>query len=93
MLPTSYDDRAGAEMSASLVEEGSLIIADLGYRGEEFQTRMYEEQGMLVLTGADIVSQSLKITHSMVRETVEGIFSSLCGRFATRVYSRSWHGL
>ncbi len=93
MLPTSYDDRAGARMLASLMAEGSLCVADLGYRGATFQTEIYEEEGVLFLTRADITSQKLKILHSTIRERVEGIFSSLWGRFATRVYSRSWHGL
>ncbi len=93
LLPTSYDDRAGAGMLASLMAEGSLCLADLGYRGKEFQLEMYEEEGVLFLTRADIASQRLKILHSTIRERVEGIFSSLWERFATRVYSRSWQGL
>jgi hypothetical protein len=93
LLPTSYDDRAGARILANLMEEGSLVIADLGYRGVKFQTQMYEEEGILFITRADIESSSLKITHSTIRERVEGVFSSLWERFATRVYSRSWHGL
>jgi hypothetical protein len=92
LLPTSYDDRAGARKLASLVEEGSLVIADLGYRGVKFQLEIYEE-GVLFLTRADMTSQKLKIIHSMIRERVKGIFSSLWERFATRVYSRSWQGL
>ena len=92
-LPTSHDDRAGAKMLASLLEEGSLCIADLGYRGAGFQTQMYEEEGVLFLTRADVESPSLKITHSLIRERVEGMFGSLWERFATRVYSRSWNGL
>jgi hypothetical protein len=93
LLPTRYDDRAGAKMLADLMAEGSLAIADLGYRGAIFQTQMYEEEGVLFLTRADIESQELKILHSTIRERVEGIFGSLWNRFATRVYSRSWHGL
>lgn len=93
LLPTSYDDRAGARMLASLMMEGSLCLADLGYRGADFQLAMYEEEGVLFLTRADIESRKLKILHSTIRERVEGIFSSLWERFATRVYSRSWHGL
>ena len=93
LLPTSYDDREGARMLADLMEEGSLVIADLGYRGVKFQTQMYEEEGVLFITRADIESSSLKITHSLIRTRVEGVFSSLWERFATRVYSRSWHGL
>jgi hypothetical protein len=93
LLPTSYDDRAGARMLASLLAEGSLCVADLGYRGAQFQMEMYEEEGILFLTRADMTSQRLKILHSTIRERVEGIFSSLWARFATRVYSRSWQGL
>ncbi len=93
LLPTGYDDRAGARMLASLMNEGSLAIADLGYRGENFQMEMYQEEGVLFLTRADITSRRMKILHSVIRERVEGIFSSLWERFATRVYSRSWHGL
>lgn len=92
-LPTGYDDRAGAKMLATLLEEGSLCLADLGYRGVTFQTQMYEEEGVLFLTRADIDKPNLKITHSVIRERVEGMFSSLWERFATRVYSRSWNGL
>ena len=93
LLPTSYDDREGARRLASLMEEGSVAIADLGYRGEKFQLEMYEEEGVLFLTRADIKEQRLKIIHSIIRERVEGVFSSLWERFATRVYSRSWNGL
>ena len=61
LLPTSYDDRAGARVLADLMEEGSLVIADLGYQGVKFQTKMYEEEGVLFITRADIKSSSLKI--------------------------------
>ena len=80
-------------MLASLLNEGSLCLADLGYRGAEFQLEIYEEEGVLFLTRADITSQKLKMLHSTIRTRVEGVFSSLWERFATRVYSRSWHGL
>lgn len=93
LLPTSCDDREGARRLASLMEEGSVAIADLGYRGEKFQLEIYEEEGVLFLTRADISEHRLKIIHSMIRERVEGVFSSLWERFATRVYSRSWNGL
>jgi hypothetical protein len=93
LLPTSSDDREGARRLVSLMEEGSVAIADLGYRGAKFQLEIYEAEGVLFLTRADIADQRLKIIHSMMRERVEGVFSSLWERFATRVYSRSWHGL
>ncbi len=92
-LPTGYDDRAGAQMLATLLEEGSLCLADLGYRGVGFQTHLYEDEEVLFLTRADIKKPGLKITHSVIRERVEGVFSSLWERFATRVYARSWNGL
>jgi len=92
-LPTEYDDREGAKMLVGVLEEGSLCLADLGYRGARFQTQIYETEGVLFITRADIESASLKITHSTIRERVEGVFSSLWERFATRVYSRSWNGL
>ncbi len=66
-------------MLASLMAEGSLCFADLGYRGTTFQTEIYEEEGVLFLTRADMTSQKLKILHSTIRERVEGIFSSLWG--------------
>ncbi len=75
------------------MNEGGLCLADLGYRGVGFQMEMYEDEGVLFLTRADITSQKLKMLHSTIRERVEGIFGSLWERFATRVYSRSWEGL
>ena len=93
LLSTSYDDRAGARMLASLLAEGSLALADLGSRGAKFQREMYEEEGVLFLTRADLASQSLKIMQAKLRVRVEGVFSSLWERFATRVYARSWPGL
>ncbi len=92
-MPTSFDDREGAKMLASLAEEGSICLADLSYQGVEFQGQLYEEEEVLFLTRVDIESRSLKITHSVIRERVERVFGSLWERFATRVYSRSWTGL
>ncbi len=86
LLPTSSDDRQGARRLVSLLEEGSLAIADLGYRGDKFQTQIYEDEGVLFLTRADMPSQKMKIMHSVIRERIEGVFSSLWERFATRVY-------
>jgi len=31
-------------MLASLIAEGSLAIADIGYRGKQFQLEMYDEE-------------------------------------------------
>ncbi len=93
LLPIIYDDREGAGRLASLMEEASVAIADLGYRGKKFQLEICEEEGILFLTRADIADQRLKIIHSMMRERVEGVFSLLWERFATRVYSKSWNGL
>ena len=80
-------------MLAGLLAEGSVALADLGYRGAKFQLKMYEEEGVLFLTCADLDSQRLKIMHAKLRVRMEGVVSSLWERFATRVYARSWHGL
>lgn len=86
------DDRDGARLLSQLLEEGGLSIADLGYRGAEFQDEMFEE-GILFVTRADIAEKQLKAIHSTVRERVETVFSQLWRRFATRIFSRSWRGL
>jgi hypothetical protein len=42
------DDRDGARILAQYLEEGSLCVADLGYRGDGFQTELFEEEGAAV---------------------------------------------
>ncbi len=91
--PGNWEDRAGARMLVGGMENGSLCLADLGYRGVEFQDEMFEEEEVLFLTRADITEQRLREIHSTVRERIETVFSGLWARFATRVLSRSWLGL
>jgi|APDOM4702015159_1054818.scaffolds.fasta_scaffold98071_1 hypothetical protein len=93
MTSGNVDDRDGARMLMSFLDEGGWCIADLGYRGVEFQSEMYENNEVLFITRADIKEAELKKIHSLVRQRVETIFSELWRRFANRVYSRSWLGL
>ena len=89
----NVDDREGARMLVEYLEEDGICLGDLGYRGAAFQTELYENNGVLFITRADIADEELKKIHSLVRERVETIFSELWRRFANRVYSRSWLGL
>lgn len=91
--PGNYDDREGARMLVEWMENGSLCLGDLGYRGEDFQGEMFAEEEVLFVTRADIAEQRLKEVHSTVRIRIESVFSGLWSRFATRVLSRSWLGL
>lgn len=89
----NVDDREGARMLAQYLDEGSLCVADLGYRGDGFQTELFEEEGVLFLTRADITDLELKKVHSKIRSRVETTFGELWSRFTDRIYSRSWLGL
>lgn len=89
----NVDDREGARMLVSHLEEGSLCLGDLGYRGDEFQLELFEEEGVLILTRKDMPTNELKRLHSQIRNRVETTFSQLWRRFTDRVYSRSWLGL
>ena len=80
-------------MLAEWMENGSLCLGDLGYRGEDFQREMFEEEEVLFVTRADMDEQRLKEIHSTVRIRIETVFSGLWSRCATRVLSRSWLGL
>lgn len=91
--PGNWDDREGARLLVEWLENGSVCLGDLGYRGQEFQTAMFEGEEVLFLTRADIGAAALKAVHSTVRERIETVFSGLWARFATRVLSRSWLGL
>lgn len=89
----NVDDRDGARYLLDYLEEEGIAIADLGYRGTNFQAEIYETNGVLFITRADITDEELKKVHSLVRTRVETIFSELWRRFANRVYARSWLGL
>lgn len=86
-------DREGALLLAGYLEQDSLCLADLGYRADDFQLEMFEEEGVLFLTRRDIAKAELKKLHSKLRNRVETTFSELWRRFTDRVYSRSWLGL
>jgi transposase len=89
----NVEDRAGARLLLGYLEEGSLCLGDLGYRGDNFQTEMFEDEGVLVLTRRNMPSAELKKLHSQIRNRIETTFSQLWRRFTDRVYSRSWRGL
>jgi len=93
LTSANVEDREGARRLASFLEEGSVCLADLGYRGDKFQLELFEEEGVLFLTRADIDSQELKKLHSKLRNRVETTFSQLWKRYSDRVFSRSWLGL
>ena len=72
-----------------------MVLADLGYPGEEFEQTLFEEAGLLLITpkhagkkGAD-----RRTLISSLRERIETTFSSLSRRFVDRVLSRSWNEL
>lgn len=89
----NIDDRDGARLLADYLEEGSLWLGDLGYRGGDFQLELFEEAGVLMLTRNDIQTEELKRLHSKLRSRVETTFGELWSRFTDRIYSRSWLGL
>lgn len=93
MTNGNVDDRAGARMLAGYLEQDSVCLADLGYRGDNFQLEMFEEEGVLFLTRRDIAKEQLKKVHSQIRNRIETTFSELWRRYTDRVYSRSWLGL
>ena len=89
----NVDDRQGARTLAQYLEEGSLCLADLGYRGKDFQSELFDVEGVLFLTRADIKDEELKKLHSQIRSRVETTFGELWSRFTDRIYARSWLGL
>lgn len=93
MTNGNVDDREGARLLAGYLEEGSLCLGDLGYRGDDFQLELFEAEGVLLLTRNDMTSAELKKLHSQIRSRIETTFSQLWRRFTDRVYSRSWMGL
>ncbi|MEP6904245.1 MAG: hypothetical protein ABJA66_21180 [Actinomycetota bacterium] len=80
-------------MSQTYIEQDSLCLADLGYRGEDFQLEMFEAEGVLFLTRNDIAEAEIKKLHSQIRNRIETTFGELWRRFTDRIYSRSWLGL
>ena len=93
LTPANWDERDGGRALAQFLDEEGVCLADLGYRGAEFSAELWAENGMLVITRADVPERVRRALHSSVRERIETTFSQLWQRFVTRVYARSWHGL
>ncbi|MCA1605428.1 MAG: IS982 family transposase [Acidobacteria bacterium] len=93
LTPGNWDDRDGGRVLAQFPASEAVCLADLGYSGEEFTAELLSEDGLLVLTRAEVASKDQRALHSSVRERVESVFAELWQRFVTRNYSRSWHGL
>jgi transposase len=94
LTPANTDDRDPA-LALCWATEGGAVLADLGYRGDEFQASLSEEADVLLLTPADGGARRSprRLLLSSVRERVETTLSQLWSRFVDRVFSRSWAGL
>jgi transposase len=92
LTPGNWDDREAATALVQAVERGSVCLGDRGYRRPALQDELLEADGVLPLTRAEAEKGQQALLCS-VRERVETVFSQLWGRFATRVFSRSWEGL
>ena len=92
LTPGNWDDRDAARVLAQFPQEEAICLADLGYSGAAFAAEVWEENGLLMATRAEMPKEQRRL-HSQVRERIETVFSQLWNRFITRVYSRSWHGL
>jgi IS5 family transposase len=94
MTPANWDDREAARILSQAIEEGSVVLGDLGYRGPAIIEYMEEEE-LLILTPADAGERRSRrrMLVSSVKQRVETSFSGLWNRFIDRVYSRSWNGL
>lgn len=90
LTPANTDDRDPA-LALLLLVDGGIVLADLGYRGEEIAELVAEEAEMLIITRADAPEAAGLI--STVRQRIETTFSQLWNRFIDRVFSRSWLGL
>jgi hypothetical protein len=94
LTPANWDDRDPA-LALCWATEGGAVLADLGYRGDEFTAGLWEEAEVLLLTPADggARKSARRALLSSVRERIETTLSQLWGRFVDRVFSRSWAGL
>lgn len=94
LTPGNHGERDVA-VALSLSVDGGVVLADLGYRGDEMAEALAEEADLLLIT-PDAVGEkgsARRRLHSSVRERVESTFSALWDRFVDRVLSRSWQGL
>lgn len=89
LTPANWDDRDPALALQESVD-GSITIADLGYRGPDCAESLKEAE-MLLITRDDAPEQ--KFLLSQVRQGVETMFSQWWHQFIDRVFSRSWNGL
>jgi len=90
LTPANWPERKVAQ---ALVEpiEGAIVLADLGYRGQELETAVFNENAIVLITPQTYPQKRALI--SSVRERVETTFSQLWMHFIDRVFSRSWNGL
>lgn len=91
VTPGNWPDARALSYLLEFVEEGSICLGDLAYRGQQLQDDWYAE-GVLVLTKADAPKEQQALLCT-VRQRVETTFSQLWERFITRIYARSWHGM
>jgi hypothetical protein len=94
LTPANWNDRdPGLALAWSL--GGGVMLADLGYPGEDFEQELLEEADLLLITpkhgGAK--GEERRTLISSLRERIETTFSGLSNRFVDRVLSRSWNGL
>ena len=94
LTPANWDDREPAK-ALCWATDGGAVLADLGYRGDEFSASLWEEAETLLLTPADggARQSAQRALLSSVRERVETTLSQMWSRFVDRVFSRSWTGL
>lgn len=90
--PANVEDRAAAHYLTENLPPESVVVGDLGYRGEQFQLELGEENHVLMLT-RDCAPKQQKYLLGAVRQAVERTFSEWWRKFTTRVFSRSWLGL
>ena len=91
VTPGNWPDARALSYLLEFVEEGSICLGDVAYRGQPLQEDWYAE-GVLVLTKADAPKEQQALLCT-VRQRVETTFSQLWERFITRIYARSWHGM
>jgi hypothetical protein len=94
LTPANWNDRdPGLALAWSL--GGGVMLADLGYPGEEFEQTLLEEADLLLITPkhGGMKGEDRRTLLSSLRERIETTFSGLSRRFIDRVLSRSWEGL
>jgi len=90
LTPANWDDRQVA-LALGWAVHGGVVLADLGYVGQEIAHLLADEADLLLITPADAGEHRALV--STVRERIETLFSQLWNRFIDRVFSRSWLGL